>query len=607
MALSLPKFAKDGSLALIRRLIMETGREFAWQYALVIALSIVIAGTMAFNTWLIKDVVDQVFFARRADMLYWLTALVIAIAFARGAALYYSAVILGRIGNAIVARIQRRLFDHLLNLGIDFYNRTPSSDVITRMSHNAQAARMVLDTVITNVGRDFLTVLGLVIVMVIQAPLLSIIVLIVGPIAIIGVGKLMKRVRGVARDQFTSLSMVVSDVQETVQGMRIVKAYNLESAMRKRMAKSIELVRQRADKIVRIGARTSPLMETLGGVAAAVIILYAGYQTIYFNQPPGAFMSFLAAIGLAYEPAKRLAKGQITIEANLVGVRMMYELLDTSPGLDINADGPDLVLSGGAVVFDRVDFAYRDAAPVFRGLDFTAAAGKMTALVGPSGAGKSTIIALIERFFDVGGGRVLVDGQDTAQVKLSSLRDQTALVSQDIVLFRDTVRENIRFGRPDASDAEVEEAARDAMAHDFILAMAEGYDTILGDQATELSGGQRQRVAIARAMLRDAAIVLLDEATSALDTESEHKVQAAFDRLTEGRTTIVIAHRLSTVLGADKICVLVDGKIVEEGRHSELLALDRHYARLYHLQFERHGSRRPDGDDATEAVTVAAQ
>jgi ABC-type multidrug transport system fused ATPase/permease subunit len=258
--------------------------------------------------------------------------------------------------------------------------------------------------------------------------------------------------------------------------------------------------------------------------------------------------------------------------------------------MNANPDGPELTVSRGEIVFDKVDFAYRPEAPLFEGLDFVARPGEMTALVGPSGAGKSTIIALIERFFDVTGGRILIDGQDIAGVRLESLRRNIALVSQETVLFNNTIRENIRYGRLDATDAEVEQAARDAMAHDFILATPEAYDTVIGGDLAGLSGGQRQRIAIARAMLRKAEIVLLDEATSALDSESEYLVQLAFDRLTRGRTTIVIAHRLSTVLHADKIAVLVNGRIVEQGRHAELLALGNHYARLYHLQFEARNS-----------------
>jgi ATP-binding cassette subfamily B protein len=582
------------SVVLVRRLLGDSAREFAARYALAAAIGVVIAITTGINAWIIKDLINKVFFDRDATMLFGLTAIVVINGFVRGYSLYASSVLLGRIGNAVVARLQRRMFDHMLNLGTDFYSRTPSADLIARMSYNAQAARQVLDTLINTTSRDVLSVIGLVTVMVIQSPLMSLVILVIVPITFAGIGRLVKRVRPVTEQQYTSLGNVISDMQEAAHGIRVVKAFNLEGPMGQRMAASIDAVRKRADKIVRITARSNPLMEVIGGFAIAIIIFYAGYQTIYLNVPPGALMSFIAALALAYEPAKRLATMQVKIESGLVGVKLMYELLDTKPTLDINENGPELKVTGGEVRFDAVDFTYPGGTPLFRDLDFVAPAGRTTALVGPSGSGKSTMITLIERFYDPQRGAVTVDGQDVAHVKINTLRDAIALVSQDTYLFRDSIRENIRFGRPNATDAEIEEAARAAMAHDFILATPNGYDTMLGPGGTDLSGGQRQRIAIARAMLRNAPIILLDEATSALDTESEHQVQIAFDRLMEGRTTIVIAHRLSTVLHADKICVLVGGRIVEEGRHDELVAAGKQYARLYRLQFE---GRRANSDE----------
>jgi ATP-binding cassette subfamily B protein len=584
--ISFPKIADESSLALMKRLLSETGREFLPRYAVVIGLGLIIAATTGLNAWIIKDLINRVFFDRQATMLFVLTGVVIANGFVRGFSLYSSALILGRIGNAIVARTQKRLFDHMLTMGMDFYDRTPSSDLITRLSHNANAARQVLDIIVNSTSRDALSLIALVIVMIVQSPLMSLIVIVVGPIAIYGVNRLVRRVRSVARQEFTSQTMVISDMQDTAQGIRVVKAFNLDGAMRARMSASVESLRERADKIVRITARSSPQMEVLGGLAIAIIVLWAGYQTIYLGVQPGALMSFIAAIALAYEPAKRLARTQIGLEAGLVGVRLMYELLDTPAALGANADGPDLKVDAGEVRFTNVDFAYRREAPLFRNFNFVAPGGKTTALIGPSGSGKSSVISLIERFYDVDSGEVTIDGQSIALAKLSSVRDQIALVGQDTYLFRASIRENIRFGRAAATDAEVEYAAREAMAHDFILATANGYDTELGGQGMQLSGGQRQRIAIARAMLRNAPIVLLDEATSALDSESEHQVQIAFERLMRGRTTIVIAHRLSTVVHADKICVLVDGKVVEEGLHNDLLAANRQYARLYRFQFE---------------------
>lgn len=592
--LSLPRIAPDGSIALIRRLLVETGRQYAGRYAIAMFFMVMFAASAALSAWIMGDVVNQIFVDRNEKMLFILSGVILAVSLARGIGAYGTAVMLSRIGNSIVAGIQRKIFDHLLVMGVDFYNDTHSSELITRISHNANAARSVLNTVITSFGRDLLSVIGLVTVMIIQSPTMSLFALIIGPVAVLGVTGLVKRIRGLARAEFHSLSKVISSMQETAQGIRIVKALNLEPIMRSRMAEAIDSVRQRADKIAMIQARTSPLMETLGGMAIAGVMLWAGYATIFLDQKPGAFMSFITAILLAYEPAKRLARTHVEIEANLIGVRMMYELLDTEPTMDLNPGGPRLSADSGEVRFENVDFAYRRGEPLFEGLDFVAEGGKMTALVGPSGSGKSSMISLILRFYDPSDGRILVNGQDIAKVDVASLRDEIAFVSQEVVLFNDTIRENIRFGRPDATDEDVERAARDAVAHDFIAALPDGYDTLLGEQGANLSGGQRQRIAIARAMLRDARIILLDEATSSLDSESEHNVQLAFDRLMQGRTTIVIAHRLSTVLGADKICVLSRGKIVEEGRHAELIAAGKQYKRLYDLQFRQQAEAPAD-------------
>jgi ATP-binding cassette subfamily B protein len=584
----------DGAYALLGRLLSESARRYAGRYALALAFLAVAAVATASIAWMMRDVVNEVFLGRNAVLLWAIAGAFFLASIVRGLANYGATITLSRVGNHIIADAQRKMFDHILNLGVPFHDRTHSSELITRMTVNADAARSILETLVTSAGRDILTVVALVCVMVIQSPLLTLLFVVIGPVAAFIVGRLVKRVRRAAREEYRSLGQVVAGMQETVTGIRVVKAFNLEDAMQERMHKTIRTVRERANRIARASAAFSPLMDSVGGLAIAGIILLGGYAVVYLGEQPGSLLSLLAAVLLAYEPARRLGGTRIRIEANLVGIRLMYELLDTRPTLDTNPDGPDLEVPRGAVVFDKVSFAYRPESPLFRALDFRAEPGRMTALVGPSGGGKSTIIALIERFYDVSGGRILIDGADIARVKTSSLRRAISLVTQDTFLFNDTIRENIRFGRPEATDAEVEAAARDALAHDFIVARPEGYDTLIGGEATQLSGGQRQRIAIARAMLRDAPILLLDEATSALDTESERQVQIAFSRLMAGRTTIVIAHRLSTILGAHHICVLVDGRIVEEGRHAELLAAGGRYARLYRLQFERQeGDSRP--------------
>ncbi len=580
------RLKEDGAMALIKRLLSDTGRLYAKRYAVVLVLGAITAATAAINAWIIKDVINEIFLNRRNDLLYIITGVVLLNGFARAGSIYFSQLTLGRIGNAIVARTQKRLYDHLLTLGADYFAKTPSSELVTRMSYNANATRSVLDTIFTSTGRDILSLIALIGVMLIQSPQLTLIMLVLGPVTVLTINQLSRRVRRVARDQFGSQGDLVGQMQQTANAIRIIKAFNLEDVARERMGQSIDRVRANADKIVRIRARAVPISEILAAVAIGLVLFYAGYRSITFGEQPGALLSFIAAMAFAYDPAKRLANAQIPLVSDLVGVKLMFELLDTKSTMNVNTDGPELKATAGEVAFDKVDFSYPGGAEVIRGVSFVAHGGKTTALVGPSGGGKSTMIALIERFFDVDAGRILVDGQDIKQLNLASVRNHMALVMQETVLFNDTLRQNIRFGRPDATDAEVEAAARSALAHDFIVATPKGYDTVVGDGGMGLSGGQRQRIAIARAMLRNAPILLLDEATSALDSESEHQVQVALDRLMKGRTTIVIAHRFSTVLGAEKIAVMIGGKIAEEGSHADLMANNAQYARLYHLQFE---------------------
>jgi ATP-binding cassette, subfamily B, bacterial MsbA len=596
---------KGGPWPLIIRLFRESGKKHTAGYIVATVFMGLVALTSALSAWILRDVVDQVFVDQDIAALSGLVVAVIVISLVRGISLYGSTVTLTRVGNAIIAENQKKVFDHILGLGMNYFDRTHSSDLIAAVSVRAQAAGQLLNTIMTSFVRDLFSVIGLVLVMVIQSPWMSLIVLVIGPIAILGVNRLIRKMRDSARMEFAGMTQIIASMQETTHGMRIVKAFNLESAMRTRMNRAIETVRQRGNKIGAIKAQTSPLMETLGGFAIAGVMLWAGYQTMFEGVKPGAFVSFVAAILLAYEPAKRLANTRVGIERGVVGVKFIYNILDTKPTLNTNPDGPELEVTRGEVAFNDVNFAYRKKSPpVLTKFNFVAPAGKVTALVGPSGSGKSTIISLIERFYDVQSGAITIDGQDISTVRLGSLHDRLALVSQDTVIFEDTVRENIRYGRPSATDEEVEKAARNAMAHDFIMALKNGYDQELDDAGKSLSGGQRQRIAIARAMLRDAPIILLDEATSSLDSESENQVQIAFDRLMKNRTTIVIAHRLSTVVSADQICVLVRGNVVESGRHAELIAAGKHYARLYYLQFEKHNDGEVVDDPEREKVAL---
>jgi subfamily B ATP-binding cassette protein MsbA len=569
----------------LKRLVAESLHAYAWRYVLAFMCMAVVAVCTAFSAWIMRDLINGVFQNRDFVLAVWFGVTVFSVFVIKGAAAYASNVILARIGNAIVAAQQTRIFRHLLAQGVDFYQQHASADLVTRVTHNAQAARDVLQNIVTTVGRDMLTVVGLIIVMLVSDPLMFVVSGLVMPFAVYGVNRLRRRVRRLAQSEFLSLTSMVGVVQETVQGVRIVKSFGMEERMQARMDGTIDSVRQRADKIATLGARTAPLMETLGGLAIAAAIVYGAWRVIHQGVDAGAFFAFVTALLLAYDPAKRLARLGVEVEKGLVGVRLMYELLDTEPTLTEKPDARALDVDAGTVVFDNVVFGYHGDSPVLRDLSFVAAGGKMTALVGPSGGGKSTIISLVQRFFDVDNGAITVDGQDVRDVTFASLRGAMAFVSQDVFLFQGTVRENIAVGRPGATEEDIVAAARAAHAHDFILSLPEGYETLIGEHGQGLSGGQRQRVAIARAILKDAPIMLLDEATSALDSESEYEVQRALDELMTGRTSLVIAHRLSTVMRADRILVIEAGRVAETGTHAELIARKGLYAHYVSIQF----------------------
>jgi len=360
-------------------------------------------------------------------------------------------------------------------------------------------------------------------------------------------------------------------------------------------------VERRANKMARVAARTSPLMESVGGLAIAAIVCYAGYLNVVKDQEPKMLLGFLTALLLAYDPVKRIARMNATLQAALVGVEMLYEVMDTDCRIPEPPDAKPLQLSRGDISLNDVTFSYRPGIPVIRNISLHCPGGGVTALVGPSGSGKSTILNLIERFYAVDSGEIAIDGQNLASLKTTSLREHMSLVSQDTFLFSDTLRNNIRFARPGATDAEVEAAAKAANAHEFILEQPLGYDTQVGENGGSLSGGQRQRISIARAFLKNAPILVLDEATSSLDSESELRIQEAFDHLMQGRTTIVIAHRFSTIRNARTIHVLADGRVVASGSHEQLIAdADSLYANLYRLQYQQGNGTGNGAESGTE-------
>ncbi|WFR95332.1 ABC transporter ATP-binding protein [Rhizobium tumorigenes] len=569
----------------LKRVIAENGRDHIKGYTIAIICLILVAVSTGFIAFIMKIIIDQAFVDRNADIV-WLVCVGIFAAFlVRGFAGYFQSVILSKIGNNIIARYQRRIYAHLMTLSVGYFSEARSAKVAAQVSQNVSGIRDVMNLTITSTARDLLTFVALLANMVYQDPILSLAVFVMAPPLLYALRYVSKRLRSATREAVNLNSHVLGAMQETIQGIAIVKAFTMEEQLERKIQKLITTAEHRQNRIARLSERNGPLTETFAGVAVGSIFAYAAYRAIYYNVPPGAFFSFVVSLLMAYDPARRLAKLQVQMERAVVNASMIYELLDMETRQRDLPDAKELVITEARIEFRDVTFGYANGEPVLDRVNFVAEGGKTTALVGPSGAGKSTVINLIPRFYDPAAGQILIDGQDISHITKQSLRHHLAYVSQQPYLFEGTIRDNIRYGRPESTDAEVEQAARLAYAHDFIMAQPQGYDTPVGENGVTLSGGQRQRVSIARALVRDAPILLLDEATSALDTESEAAVQRALDEAMSGRTVVVIAHRLSTVVRAAKIVVMQQGRVVEEGNHETLAkSPEGLYARLNNLQ-----------------------
>jgi ATP-binding cassette subfamily B protein len=594
-----------GTPSLLRRILIEQGSRHWRSYVAAYAMMGVIAACTALYTYMLGLVVNETYLQQSYSLVATLGVAAVILFTVRGLAYYGQAVLLARIGNQISADVQRRMFDKLLQHGLGYLSERHSSAYMAQITYGCMGVAFILNLLVTASGRDALLLISLLTVMVHEDPLLSIVGILLMPAAMLLLRDLSKRVRTLALSGHAGGTNVLLMLQDTLQGMRVVKAFRLEDRVRRSVNQGIDQVQITSDQMARMSNRSTPLMEMLGGFAVAAVFMYAAYRINSAGATPGGFVAFITAFLLAYEPAKRLARLNIEMANYLLPARSVFELLDAPPTEPDDSEKPPLKVSAGRIEFADVVFAYRAGEPVIRGMSFVAEAGRRTALVGASGGGKSTALALILRFYEPQGGTILVDRQDIATRSRASVRSQIAYVGQDVFLFSGTIGDNISCGKPEAGEDEIVQAAKAADLHEFISTLPAGYGTPVGEHGLQLSGGERQRVAIARALIKDAPIILLDEATAALDSESELHVRNAVTALCRNRTTIVVAHRLHTITHADKIIVVENGAVVEQGRHDELLRRNGRYAAFYRLQLQQSEPSAESGEvtpTATETV-----
>ncbi len=575
---------KITDLQIYRRLLRYL-KPYWLMLSLSMALTLVIAGTNSAIAYLFKFVVNDIFIKKDVFMLKLIPIVVIIIYAVKALGDYFSYFIMSDVGQRVVMKLRDELYAHIQNLSLPYFIRTPTGILISRITNDVNMVQASVTNAVTNSIREALTLIGLVCYAFYQNVELALISMIVFPVVVYPITQFGRRLKRYSTKSMTVMGNVTSILDEAISGIRIVKAYNMEEHEKERFSTENRRYYRNWMKRIAVRAVSGPMMELIAGFGGAFILWYGGRKVINGAMTPGDFGSFILAVGLLYAPIRKLNNFNIDIQEGIAAAKRIFQVLDTRPEIEEKPGAVTLETISGEFEYRDVWFSYTGEEYALKGVDIKAERGMSIALVGESGSGKTTIANLLPRFFEVTRGEIIIGGKDIRDVTFASLRDKIAVVTQEMVLFNDTLKANIAYGSPGASMEEVVQAAISANAHDFIMQMPKQYETVIGESGVRLSGGQRQRICIARAIIKNAPILILDEATSALDTESEREVQAAFNKLMQGRTTLIIAHRLSTIVGADRILVLNKGAIVEQGTHQELLEKNGYYARLYKLQF----------------------
>lgn len=571
-------------MTVYRRLLLYLRPYLYRAFLPAVVCMVLFSATNGVLPFLVEYVFDDIFADKNLTALKTLPLIIILTFSFRSACNFGHIYLMEYVGQRIVEDLRNILNAHLQSLSLSFFQRHPTGTLISRVTNDTLLVRQALTQATASMMRDATTLMVLVTVAFIKDWVLASIAFIAFPATILPLMRIYQKVRRLSRKGQGSLGYLSALLQETIQGTRVVKAFGMEDYERQRFAAENHRLYKHAIRAGRLKAFVPSMVELLAACGIAGVVWYGGMSVIEGERTQGEFVAFLTAMLLIYQPFKHLTRTQAAVQNGLAGAERLFEVLDECSDVQERPQVHSLSRFRQQVQFHDVSFRYQEEW-VLRHVNLTIATGQVVALVGPSGGGKSTLADLIPRFYDVSEGQITVDGTDLRDLTLASLRSQIAVVTQATFLFNDTVRNNIAYGLPHRPEEEIIAAAKAAHAHDFIMALPEGYATQIGELGVLLSGGQRQRLAIARALLKNAPMLILDEATSSLDNESERLVQDAIEHLMAGRTVLVIAHRLSTIQKADRIVVLDNGHIVEEGPHAELLAHNTHYRRLYELQF----------------------
>jgi ATP-binding cassette, subfamily B, bacterial MsbA len=574
---------------MVARRLIQLIKPYWVRLSAAMVCMLVVAGTTSLMAFMVKPVLDDIFIQKNATTLSFLPLLIILLYIVQGFFSYGQSYLMSFVGEKIVAGLREGLYSHLQKLSLSYFDRTATGRLMSRIINDVNLIQGAVSSAVTGILKDSFTILGLIGVIFYRDWQLAILAILVLPIAVIPIVKFGRRLRKISTQSQKTMADISIHLHETLTGNRIVKAFNTEDYEIERFQKKVRKFFQLTMKDVSIKSMSSPIMEFLGGIGIASIIWYGGYQVIKGYSTTGTFFSFLTALLMLYEPIKHLSRVNNTIQQGMAAAIRVFEVMDLPMEICDKKGAITISSIRQGIRLKNVSFRYGEHW-VLRDINFEVKVGEIIAIVGTSGSGKTTLVNLIPRFYEANEGEILIDHQSIKTITQASLRRQIGLVTQQTILFNDTVRNNIAYGSPEKTEADILLAAQAAFAYEFIQRLPEKMDTLIGEQGVRLSGGERQRISIARALLKDAPILILDEATSSLDSDSEAEVQRALENLMKGRTTFIIAHRFSTIRNVDRILVLADGRIIEEGNHDQLMALDREYKRLFEIQFRENGA-----------------